>query len=72
MSQLAGDNQAVVTHQRLSRGQHPLLAVGCEGNIGRSCMAAVERPFGLAVADDEDAGGRHVEPDNTPGWVEWV
>jgi hypothetical protein len=23
-------------------------------------MAAVERPFGLAVADDEDAGGRHV------------
>lgn len=70
VSQLTGNNQAVVAHQRLSRRQHPLLAVGCQGDIRRACVAAVERPFGLAVADDEDAGRRHVVVD-TPGCIEY-
>ncbi len=65
MSQLAGGNQAVIADEGFPRGQHALLAVGGQGNVGRAGVAAVERPLSLAVADDEDAGGRHV----VVGWT---
>ena len=59
MNQLLGNNEAVVANHGPSRGPHSLLAIGGQRDIGDSRMASVERPFGLAVADDENAGGCH-------------
>jgi hypothetical protein len=59
VNQLLRDDQSIVAHEGATRGPDPLLAIGCERDVGGSGVAAVEGPFGLAVADDEAARGRH-------------
>jgi hypothetical protein len=61
--ELLGDNEAVVTNEGAAGGTHALLAVGGEGDVGGTGVAAVEGPLGLAMAEDEAAwvgshGGR--------------
>lgn len=43
----------------MTRGSDSLLAVGGEGDVRCACVASVERPFGLAMADDKASWGRH-------------
>lgn len=57
--QVPGDNQSVIAYERLARCSYALLAIGCEWYVCSSCVAAVERPFCFAVADDEDARVGH-------------
>lgn len=57
MNQLPRRNQPVTSHEGLPGRFDPLLAVFCEGQVGGAGVAAVEGPFGFAVADDEAAGG---------------
>ncbi len=59
MRQLLGNNQPVIADHGPSRGPDPLLAVGRQRDVCSSRVAAVERPFCLAVADDKDTGRRH-------------
>lgn len=56
MSKILGHNQPVGAHHGLTRRHDTLLAVGCQRYIRGAGVAAVEGPFRLAVADDEDAG----------------
>lgn len=65
MDQLTGSDQAIIAHQRLPRGQNALLTVCGQGDVSRAGMAAVKRPFGLAMTDDEDSGTRHAGVDTT-------
>ena len=57
--QLLRNDQSVVAHKRVASGSDTLLTVGCERNIGRAGVTPVERPFRLAVADDEEPRGCH-------------
>jgi hypothetical protein len=59
MCELFGDDQSIVSHQGLTRGPDPLLAVRGQRDVGGAGVLAGEGPFGLAVSDDEAAGGRH-------------
>lgn len=59
MRQLPRHDQPVVPDEGLPRRQDALLAVGRQRELRRAGMSAVQGPFGLAVADDEDAGGCH-------------
>lgn len=59
MSELLGDNEPIIAHHGLACGSDSLLAVLGEGDVGDTSVAAVEGPFCLAVADDEDTRGRH-------------
>ena len=53
------DDQAVAADEGFACLADAALAVGREGDVGCAGVAAVERPFGFAVADYEDSGGRH-------------
>lgn len=44
-----------------------LLAVGCQGNVGAACVAAIEGPFRLSMTNDEDSRRRHVGGGNADG-----
>ena len=59
MRDLPRDYQTVITDQSFARSYDSFLAVGRQGELRAAGVAAVERPFRLAVADDEDSGGRH-------------
>jgi hypothetical protein len=59
VNELLGHDQSIVANEGAAGGSNALLTVGCEGDVGGSCMASVERPFGLAVADDEATRSRH-------------
>jgi hypothetical protein len=59
VSETAGDNEAIVADHGLAGGPDSLLAVGRERNVGAAGVFSVQGPFGLAMADDEDAGRRH-------------
>ena len=56
MREFPGDNEAIVSDEGFTGCADTALAVGSEGDVGGGRVPAVERPFGLAVADDEDAG----------------
>jgi hypothetical protein len=62
MREVSRHDQPVIAHERLARGAHALLAVRGQRDVRRPCVAPVQGPFCLAVADDEDArvghGGR--------------
>lgn len=60
VAKLARDNQPVVSHESSAGGFDALLAVGRQRDVGGAGVPAVERPLGLSVTDDEDAG-RHCE-----------
>lgn len=60
MSKILGHNQPVGAHHGLTRRHDTLLAVGRQRYVRRAGVAAVEGPFRLAVADDEDAGGHWI------------
>lgn len=57
MNQLLRRNQPVISYQGLPSRLDALLPVGSQRQVGDACVAAVEGPFGFAVADDEAAGG---------------
>jgi hypothetical protein len=57
MSNLLGSNESIGPNKGLSRGLYSLLTIGSEGNISATSVSAAERPFRLAVTDDEDARG---------------
>ena len=59
MSQILRNNQPIIPYQRSPRRDNPLLAIGSQWNIGCACVSSIERPFRLAVADDEDSWGCH-------------
>lgn len=59
MSQLRGNDKAVAADEGLAGGSDALLAVVSEGNVSAASVLAAQRPFRLAVADDEDAWCRH-------------
>lgn len=56
MSQVLGNDQAVIADQCLAGGLYPALAVGRERKFGGTGVSSIQGPFGLAVTDDEDAG----------------
>lgn len=55
MAKLAGDDQPVAADECSPGSFDSLFAVCRQGDIGCTRVAAVERPLGLAVPDDEDA-----------------
>lgn len=57
VGQFARHDEAVVADEGAAGGEDAPLAVCGQWQLGRARVAAVERPFGFAVADDEDAGG---------------
>lgn len=59
VGELAGDNEAIVADHGAACSNDSFLAIGREGNVGASSVAAVEGPFGFAVADDEEARRGH-------------
>ena len=59
MRDLGRHDQPVVADERLARRADAPLAVGGQRQVRDARVPAVERPLGLAVADDEDAGDRH-------------
>ena len=61
MSKLGGYNQAIISNQRLPCRTNPLLAVSSQWYVRGAGMAAIERPFCLAVTDYEGARGSHCE-----------
>ncbi len=62
MDQLSRHDQPVVADERFTRGAHSFLAVLGQWDVRRACMFAGERPFGLAVSDDETAWCGHLSP----------
>lgn len=66
MDQLPGHNQAIIADKPLARSFHAALAVLRQREVGDARVPAVQRPFCLAVADDEAAGGHRCF---LGGWV---
>lgn len=60
MCYVPGNNQSVGPYQSLARRTNPFLPICGQRELCSAGVAAIEGPFGLAVADDENAGGdRH-------------
>jgi len=59
VSQLLGNNEPVIAYKSFPCSADAGFTIGGEGKLGGAGVAAVERPFGLAVADYEDARGGH-------------
>jgi hypothetical protein len=60
--QLLGHEESIVADERAACGTDSLLAIGRERDVRGACVAAVEGPFRLAVADDEASRRRHDGP----------
>ena len=59
VSQVLRHNEPVIAYKGSPRSTDAGFAVGGEGELGGAGVAAVEGPFGLTVADYEDARGGH-------------
>jgi hypothetical protein len=59
VGEIARHYQAIGTDEGAACCADAALAIGGERDVGDTCVTAVERPFGLAVTDDEDSGSRH-------------
>ena len=59
MGKVARDYEAIGTNEGSACCADATLAIGGERDVRDTGMAAVERPFGLAVTDDEYSGSRH-------------
>jgi hypothetical protein len=59
--QLLGDDEAIVSNQRLARGPHSFFAVCSQRDVRSASVPTIERPFRLAMADNEAARGGHVD-----------
>jgi hypothetical protein len=59
VGELAGNNEAIIADEGLTRRPDTLLSVGRQRNVSDTGMASIEGPFCLAMADDEDAGRCH-------------
>lgn len=55
VSEITRHNQPIVANECLARCAHALLAVGGKWDVRCACVAAIERPLRLAMADNEDA-----------------
>jgi hypothetical protein len=56
VSQFGRHDQSVVTDESLACRADSLFAIGGQWDVGRAGVLAGQRPFGLTVADNEDAG----------------
>lgn len=59
LCQLGRYDKTIVSDKSLTRGPDPLLSIGSQRQLCCTCMATVQRPFGLTVTDDEDSRGGH-------------
>lgn len=59
MCYLLGHDEAVVADKSTAGGLDTLYSVGSQWDIGRAGVAPIDRPLGLAMADDEDSRCRH-------------
>lgn len=59
VSEVTGHDEAVVADEGFACGFYALFAVGRQWDVAGACVAAVEGPFGFAVADYEDAWVGH-------------
>lgn len=57
VGEVSGHDEAVVADEGVAGCADAFLAVRGEGDVRGAGVSAIERPFGFAVADDEDAGG---------------
>lgn len=57
MDEFLGTDQAVISNERPARGFNTPLSVSRQRQVGNAGVAAIERPFSLAVTDDEAARG---------------
>lgn len=55
MSQLLGHNQPIRSNEGPSSGLYSLLSSLSEGYVGPPGVPPIERPFGLAMANEKDA-----------------
>jgi hypothetical protein len=56
VGEVGGHDEAVAADERVAGGDYALLAVGGQRYVCRACVPAIQRPFGLAMADYEDSG----------------
>lgn len=56
VGKLAGDDETVGANHSLASDGDSLLSVGSQWDVSAASVPAIEGPFGLAVADDEDLG----------------
>lgn len=59
MSDLLWSNKTIWANKSLSSCSHTLLTVGSQRNISQTSMATIKRPLRLAMANKENARGRH-------------
>lgn len=57
VGEVSGHDEAVVADEGVAGCADAFLAVRGEGDVRGAGVSAIERPFGFAVADDEDTGG---------------
>lgn len=60
MCEVTGDNQPVVANKRSSGCADSFLAIASQRNVRCARMLAIDRPFGLAVADNENSRCWHI------------
>ncbi len=59
MCNLGRDDQSVVTDKSFSCCTDALLAISSQWYVSDACMSPIERPFRLAMADNESSWGGH-------------
>lgn len=59
MSYSFGCDQPIVPDERFPSRLYPLFSIGSQGDIRNARVPAVERPFGLSMADDKAAWSCH-------------
>ena len=59
MNQLPRYYKSVISYESSARGSNPLLAVGSEGQLGDTGVAAIDGPFGLAMTYNKDPWSCH-------------
>ena len=60
MCQVLWNDEAIGAYECLAGGADALLAVRCEWDVRDAGVTAIEGPFRLAMADDEDSWSCHL------------
>ncbi|KAG5303304.1 hypothetical protein I7I50_10028 [Histoplasma capsulatum G186AR] len=53
--QVSGDYQSIMSYKCFSGSFYSFLSVLCQRQVCSACMFSIQRPFSLAVTDDEAA-----------------
>jgi hypothetical protein len=59
VGEVSGHYEAIGTDEGAACCADAALTIGCERDVGYAGVTAIEGPFGLAMADDEDSGSCH-------------